>query len=203
MGGQFLALWPCSPSSAWGRLCSSHPWPLWQMKRSHGGNPGWGNRRRSWIPAGIVLASRWSRAGTGRASCRSRRSSCLQPYLLLSQEKLLLPWRGLTFLAGGLSPFLRWLEDPSQSSLEMRVNLSQGCLLELVPAQSWTRRGGLMSVKSTYLCSPSISPKLVHCHCSGELGYFPLFFLFLLSLSQDQHERWVCSCQVSKLNLPS
>ncbi|KAK4829585.1 hypothetical protein QYF61_005685 [Mycteria americana] len=32
-----------------------------------------------------------------------------------------LPWRGLTFLAGGLSPFIPWPEDPSQNSLEMKL----------------------------------------------------------------------------------
>lgn len=55
MGGQFLILWSkrkgCSPSFAWGRLCFSHPWPLWQMNWGHRGNLGWWNCRRIWIPA--------------------------------------------------------------------------------------------------------------------------------------------------------
>lgn len=154
----------------------------------------------------IVLASRWSRAGMGRGSCRSRRPFCLHPCLPLSQEELLWPCPALEgshlscrlsfcfpLPARGSVPKLSWDEGKPFPGLPPCTSTCR----KLSTAQ----QGGLMSVKafilasplvhacprshvhrhahtllclavdyfeqwrsSTYLCSPSISPKLVQHH---------------------------------------
>lgn len=60
----------------------------------------------------------------------------------------------------------------------------------------WTTKSRQRS--STHLWLPSISPELVQCHCLQlSKGLFSSL-VFLLSLSQYQHERWICSCQQIK-----
>lgn len=255
MGGQFLILWPkrkgCSPS-AWGRLCSSHPWPLWQVNWGHGGNLGWWNRRRSWLPAdkndvgssalflpadGAGLA--WEEGAAGAGGPSASIHACPSPRRSFSGPAL--PWRGLTFLAGCPSASPSQPEDLSQSSHGMKVNLFQGCLLALAPAESWAQHSkegwwvwkplslhlhwpmhvhGHMSTDMhthfyvwlwTTLSSGDLLHTCVHLPfllnwfstitCNGQLGYFPFLFLFLLSISQNPPERWMCPCQNSKLNL--
>lgn len=77
----------CSLSCVWGRLCSSLPGHLCRWNEDMEGIWAGEEDRRGWVPAGkrqrlrVVLASRWSRAGTGRASHRSGRPSCLHPRL--------------------------------------------------------------------------------------------------------------------------
>lgn len=77
------------------------------MKGDHGGNLVWGNRRRSCTPAGefrrlrILLASRWSRAGMGRASCREALlpPSCPFPGAAPPRRGFTVPTQEVSFLS--------------------------------------------------------------------------------------------------------
>lgn len=193
----------CSPCYVWGRLCSALFLPA----------DGAGLAREGWaaavgcLPASISpCPSPWSFPWARRAP--------------LSCRRLLVPPPGQRIHPQGLS---RWREAPASLVMPAQSRIHQWGLMSIKASLSTSplvsacpclpvhkhffapKLWPTLSTQrpSTHPCPPSLLPALVQCHClqlSEGLISTPGF---PLSLSQDQHERWICSCQVSKLNLVS